>query len=38
MLGFDNQPAWAKGRVWPKAYMEAGPVEMYTPDEQTFKA
>ena len=33
VLGFDNQPAWRKGRVWPESYMEAGPCEMYTPDE-----
>ncbi len=33
VLGFDNQPAWRKGRVWPESYMEAGPFEMYTPEE-----
>ena len=33
VLGFDNQPAWKKGRVWPESYMKAGPREMYTPDE-----
>ena len=38
VLGFDNHPAWAKGRVWPKSYMEAGPFEMYTTDEEAFKA
>jgi len=32
VLGFDNQPAWKKGRVWPEDYMRA-PREMYTPDE-----
>lgn len=37
VLGFDNQPAWAKGRVWPKSYMDAGPFEMYTPDQDAFK-
>jgi len=33
VLGFDNQPAWRKGRVWPQSYMQAGPYEMYTPEE-----
>lgn len=33
ILGFDNQPAWKKGRVWPEDYLRAGPYEMYTPDE-----
>jgi cytosine/adenosine deaminase-related metal-dependent hydrolase len=33
VLGFDNQPAWRKGRVWPESYMKAGPREMYSPDE-----
>jgi cytosine/adenosine deaminase-related metal-dependent hydrolase len=33
VLGFDNQPAWRKGRVWPEDYMAAGPREMYTPEE-----
>lgn len=33
VLGFDNQPAWRKGRVWPESYMQAGPREMYTPEE-----
>src|SRR5919107_6203722 len=30
ILAFDNQPAWRKGRVWPRSYMRAGPFEMYT--------
>ena len=25
ILAFDNQPAWKKGRVWPRTYLEAGP-------------
>jgi cytosine/adenosine deaminase-related metal-dependent hydrolase len=29
ILGFDNQPAWRKGRVWPQSYMDRGPYEMY---------
>ena len=33
VLGFDNQPAWKKGRVWPQSYMEAGPREMYSPED-----
>lgn len=33
VLGFDNQPAWRKGRVWPEDYMAAGPREMYSPEE-----
>ena len=33
VLGLDNQPAWKKGRVWPESYMQAGPREMYTPEE-----
>ena len=37
VLAFDNQPDWAKGRTWPESYLTSGPVEMYTPEEQTFK-
>ncbi|WP_296739252.1 amidohydrolase family protein [Mesorhizobium sp.] len=37
VLSFDNHPAWRKGRVWPKSYMDAGPYEMYTPDELVFQ-
>lgn len=37
ILGFDNQPAWKKGRVWPRSYIERGPYEMYTPDELAFQ-
>jgi cytosine/adenosine deaminase-related metal-dependent hydrolase len=37
ILAYDNQPAWRKGRVWPRDYIEAGPVEMYTPDELRFQ-
>lgn len=29
VLGYDNQPGWAKGRVWPAAYAEQGPRESY---------
>lgn len=37
ILGYDNQPAWRKGRVWPRTYLEAGPYEMYTPDQLAFQ-
>ena len=37
ILGFDNQPAWRKGRVWPRSYVERGPCEMYAPDELAFQ-
>ena len=37
ILGLDNQPAWRKGRIWPRSYMRAGPVEMYSPDELAFQ-
>jgi len=37
ILGFDNQPAWRKGRVWPEDYSRAGPVEMYSPEELAFQ-
>lgn len=37
ILAFDNQPAWQKGRVWPRSYIDAGPVEMYTREELAFQ-
>jgi cytosine/adenosine deaminase-related metal-dependent hydrolase len=37
ILGFDNQPAWRKGRVWPESYLRAGPYEMYSPEELAFQ-
>ena len=37
ILGFDNQPAWRKGRVWPEDYLRAGPVEMYSAEELAFQ-
>lgn len=37
VLGFDNHPDWAKGRVWSESYMAKGPREVYTADEQAFK-
>jgi cytosine/adenosine deaminase-related metal-dependent hydrolase len=33
VLGYDNHPPELKGRVWPESYQQAGPREMYTPDE-----
>lgn len=37
VLGYDNFPAWQKGRVWPESYIERGPYEMYTPEELAFQ-
>jgi cytosine/adenosine deaminase-related metal-dependent hydrolase len=37
ILGFDNQPAWRKGRVWPQTYMDRGPYEMYSAEEMAFQ-
>jgi cytosine/adenosine deaminase-related metal-dependent hydrolase len=37
ILAYDNQPAWKKGRVWPRSYVEAGPYEMYTREELAFQ-
>jgi len=37
ILGYDNQPAWKKGRVWPRDYLEAGPYEMYSREELAFQ-
>ncbi len=37
ILGFDNQPAWRKGRVWPRSYTEHGPREMYSAEELAFQ-
>jgi cytosine/adenosine deaminase-related metal-dependent hydrolase len=33
----DNQPGWARGRIWPRSYVERGPYEMYTPEELAFQ-
>ena len=35
ILGFDNSPAWRRGRIWPETYMKRGPYEMYTPVSYT---
>lgn len=37
ILSFDNHPSWRKGRTWPKTYMDAGPYEMYSPEELVFQ-
>jgi cytosine/adenosine deaminase-related metal-dependent hydrolase len=37
ILGYDNQPAWRKGRVWPMSYVKRGPYEMYTMAELAFQ-
>lgn len=37
ILGLDNQPAWKKGRVWPRSYVERGPYEMYSAEELAFQ-
>ncbi|MBN9244343.1 MAG: amidohydrolase family protein [Mesorhizobium sp.] len=37
LLVTDNQPGWARGRIWPRSYVERGPYEMYSPDELAFQ-
>lgn len=37
ILGIDHHPGWAKGRVWPRTYVEAGPYEMYSAEELAFQ-
>jgi len=37
ILGIDHHPGWAKGRVWPRSYVEAGPYEMYCEEELAFQ-
>lgn len=37
ILAIDHQPGWAKGRVWPRSYVDRGPYEMYSPDELAFQ-
>jgi cytosine/adenosine deaminase-related metal-dependent hydrolase len=37
ILGFDNQPAWRKGRIWPQSYMASGPFEHYSAEELRFQ-
>jgi cytosine/adenosine deaminase-related metal-dependent hydrolase len=37
ILGFDNHPGWAKARVWASSYVERGPRDVYTDDEEDFQ-
>lgn len=37
ILTIDHTPGWAKGRVWPRSYVERGPYEMYSPEELAFQ-
>ncbi|MBS0564424.1 MAG: amidohydrolase family protein [Proteobacteria bacterium] len=37
LLAIDHGPGWAKGRVWPRSYVERGPYEMYAPEELAFQ-
>lgn len=37
LLVHDNQPGWAKGRIWPRSYVERGPYEMYSEEELAFQ-
>ncbi|MDE3809356.1 amidohydrolase family protein [Sinorhizobium meliloti] len=37
LLVHDNQPGWAKGRIWPRPYVESGPYEMYSAEELAFQ-
>ena len=37
ILGYDNGPAWKKGRVWPESYVARGPYEMYSAEEMAFQ-
>lgn len=37
ILGIDNHPGWAKGRVWPRSYVTRGPYEMYSFEELAFQ-
>jgi cytosine/adenosine deaminase-related metal-dependent hydrolase len=34
VLGFDNHPGWKKARVWASTYVERGPRDVYTTDEE----
>jgi cytosine/adenosine deaminase-related metal-dependent hydrolase len=36
VLGFDNHPGWQKGRIWARDYVERGPCDVYTTDEEDF--
>src|SRR5690349_17072716 len=37
VLGVDNHPGWAKARVWASTYVERGPRDVYSEDEEDFQ-
>ena len=37
LLTVDYGPGWATGRVWPRAYLDRGPYEMYSLEELAFQ-
>lgn len=37
VLGFDNHPGWAKARVWASTYVERGPRDVYSADQEDFQ-
>jgi cytosine/adenosine deaminase-related metal-dependent hydrolase len=37
ILGVDNHPGWAKARVWASTYVERGPRDVYTDEEEDFQ-
>lgn len=37
ILGFDNHPGWAKARVWASTYVEGGPRDVYSDEEEDFQ-
>ena len=37
VLGFDNHPGWKKARVWASTYVEGGPRDVYSPEEEDFQ-
>lgn len=37
ILGFDNQPGWKKGRVWPRSYVDRGAYEMVSAEGLAFQ-
>lgn len=36
ILGFDNHPGWKKGRVWARDYVDGGPRDVYSSEEEDF--
>lgn len=37
VLGVENRPGWAKGRVWASTYVAQGPRDVYSPEEEDFQ-